>query len=83
MTDRHKNELAPPIRWPQITPSDDVELNPPPRALLPLADGTIVVEDLDGNVLALQATAYERLEYQPRKVRSTGTSPGLVIHGLY
>lgn len=69
--------------WATITPSDDEELSPIPRALHFGSAGDVVLTDKDGNDATIAVLAGEVLPLRARKVKDSGTTEALKITALY
>jgi hypothetical protein len=66
-----------------ITLSDTVEINPMPKAIRADTAGVIVFRTVDSTAdVTMSVGAGETLPFRVQFIRATGTTSGIVIHGL-
>ncbi|MBL4813129.1 MAG: hypothetical protein JKX69_12430 [Rhodobacteraceae bacterium] len=61
-----------------VTPDDNNDLDPIPRAIFCAADGTAVIVDRLGNQLSYTLTSGQVLPFRAHRVMATGTSATLI-----
>jgi len=75
------SDILPLERFAAVTPSNDDELNPVPRAVLAGTAGVLSVVDADGTVTAVTVAAGIWHPMRPRKIRATGTTATNIVSG--
>jgi hypothetical protein len=66
-----------------ITPNDVTEFKPPLRAVVVGSDGTVVLTDEYGVDVSYPVLKGQRIDLTVSKVKSTGTTGGIVLIGHY
>lgn len=80
MADRTGDGLgAPGVRWYSVTPNDNTDLDPIPRALYVGVTGDLALVDVDGTAVTFVAAAVGYHPLRPRRVKSTGTTATSVV----
>lgn len=83
MADTFKNvtdKTSPSDRWYLITPDDDTDLNPRPRAVLCTAEGTLQAVDAQGVTMPVPMATGTWVPIRPDRVGETSTG---TFYALY